>query len=180
MQEIIAQIKGFIGGYEPGVVSFLSTVNQYNRSTIRQVSTFVDFEKQWTIGTIGRFREGDLKYKHLSDNPKATMHWVETNGNTIGPRWAVRNVWVHADVEIVEEEDRINEFLLKRINARNQDHVGLEKNYERYLMLLKPVRLRAEGFAEYYREVLLINDFYKPEIRQVNYRDGAIGSDEKA
>ena len=47
-------------------------------------------------------------------------------------------------------------------------------------MLLKPVRLRAEGFAEYYREVLLINNFVKPEIRQVNYRDGVIGSDEKA
>lgn len=180
MSDTINQIKKFIGGYERGVVSFLSTVNQYDRSTIRQVSTFVDFENQWTIGTIGRFREGDLKYKHLTNNPKATMHWVETSGNTIGPRWAVRNVWVHADVEIIEDENLINEFLLKRMQARKQDHVGIEKNYERYLMLLKPVRLRAEGFAEYYREVLLINNFIKPEIRQVNYRDGVIGSDEKA
>jgi len=57
---------------------------------------------------------------------------------------------------------------LKRMNARNQDHVGIEKNYERYLMLLKPVRLRAEGFAEYYREVLLINNFVKPEISDID------------
>jgi hypothetical protein len=178
--DVVKNIQEFIGGYKAGIVSFLSTVNEYERSTIRQVSTFVDFEKNWQVGTIGRHRDGDLKLKHLTKNPKATMHWVETNGNTIGPRWAVRNVWLHADVEIIKDEDIINQFLKKRLQAREQDHTSLEKSYERYLILLHPVRLRAEGFAEFYREVLLINDFVNPTIRKANYRKGVMGSEEKA
>ena len=177
---VIKQIKEFIGGYEPGVVSFLSTVNQYGRSTIRQVSTHVNFEASWTVGTIGRYREGDLKIKHLKSNPKATMHWVQTSGETIGPRWAVRNVWIHANVEIIYDEKIINEFLIKRSESRDQDHSSIKKDYDRYLMLLHPVRLRAEGFTEYYREVLLINNFDVPVINKANYRDGVVGSDEKA
>ena len=48
-EDVIKEIKEFIGNYNPGVVSFLSTVNKYNRSTIRQVSTFVDFDDGWNI-----------------------------------------------------------------------------------------------------------------------------------
>ena len=85
MSDTINQIKKFIGEYERGVVSFLSTVNQYDRSTIRQVSTFVDFENHAiSLGanaeTVSSTSELEAAYKRAKDSSKTYVIVIKTHG----------------------------------------------------------------------------------------------------
>ncbi len=141
------------------------------------MSCFVERdERGWRLGTIGRIREGDLKMRHLTANPRATMHWIEVSGDSIGPRGAARNVWVQGNVELVRDQDRVAAFLERRAAARGVPPV--DADYERYVIEITPRRLRAEGFLELYREVLVLTDFANPDgYRVANYRTGTSGAD---
>ncbi len=174
MDERLTAIRDFISSRGAGVASFLTTVNRHGDAYVRQVSCLVeDFETGLRLGTIGRVREGDLKSRHLADNPRVTMQWVQTAGEGIGPRGqAARNVTVQADVEVVREPGRIRDFLERRSRAWGQP-TNLEVDYERYLMAMTPRRLRAEGFSDVFEEIVLISDFAHPErYRVANYRTG--------
>ena len=108
MDATMQAVVDFIEGRVPRVASFLTTVNAQGAAYIRQVSCFVERdERGWRLGTIGRIREGDLKMRHLTANPRATMHWIEVSGDSIGPRGAARNVWVQGNVELVRDQDRV-------------------------------------------------------------------------
>ena len=174
IDERLMAIRDFISSREAGVTSFLTTVNRYGDAYVRQVSCLVEnFESGLRLGTIGRVREGDLKARHLADNPRVTMHWVQTEGRGIGPSGrAARNVTVQADVEIVRDEAGIRDFLERRSRAWGQG-TNLEVDYERYVMVMAPRRLRAEGFSEVFEEIVVLTDFAHPErYRVVNYRAG--------
>lgn len=177
MDTTMQTVLDFIEGRVPGVSAFLTTVNPRGDAYIRQVSCFVERdERGWRLGTIGRIREGDLKMRHLTSNPRATMHWVEVSGATIGPRGAARNVWVQGDVELVRDPARIQSFLARRAAARGVPPV--DADYERYVIEITPRRLRAEGFLQLYREVLVLTDFANPaNYRSQNYRTGTAGAD---
>jgi hypothetical protein len=177
MDATMQAVVDFIGGRVPGVASFLTSVNAHGDAYIRQVGSFVERdERGWRLGTIGRIREGDLKMRHLSANPRATVHWVEVSGATIGPRGAARNVWVQGDVELVRDPARIAAFLERRAAARGVPPV--DADYERYVIEITPRRLRAEGFLELYREVLVLTDFANPDsYRTPNYRSGVSGAE---
>lgn len=170
----LTEIRDFISSREAGVTSFLTTVNRYGDAYVRQVSCLVEsFETGLRLGTIGRVREGDLKARHLEDNPRVTMHWVQTAGVGIGPSArAARNVTVQADVEVVRDEQGIRDFLERRSRAWGQN-TNLAVDYERYVMVMTPRRLRAEGFSEVFEEIVILTDFARPEsYRLVNYREG--------
>lgn len=174
MDERLTAIRDFISSREPGVASFLTTVNRYGDAYVRQVSCLVEsFETGLRLGTIGRVREGDLKARHLEDNPRVTMHWVQTDGAGIGPSGrAARNVTVQADVEVVRDEQGIRDFLERRSRAWGQN-TNLAVEYERYVMVMTPRRLRAEGFSGVFEEIVILTDFARPEsYRVVNYREG--------
>lgn len=177
MDRTMEDVLDFIEGRVPGVTIFLTTSNRHGDAYIRQVGCFVERdERGWRLGTIGRIREGDLKMRHLTDNPRATMHWVDVSGRTIGPRGAVRNVWIQGDVELVRDQDRVEAFLARRAAARGVAPV--DADYERYVIEITPRRLRAEGFLDLYREVLVLTDFENPEnYRGKNYRTGTAGAD---
>ncbi len=177
MDATMQAVVDFIGGRVPGVAIFLTTVNARGDAYIRQVGSFVERdERGWRLGTIGRIREGDLKMRHLSANPRATVHWVEVSGATIGPRGAARNVWVQGDVELVRDPARIAAFLERRAAARGVPPVNAD--YERYVIEITPRRLRAEGFLELYREVLVLTDFTNLDsYRTPNYRSGVSGAE---
>lgn len=174
MDERLTAIRDFISSREAGVTSFLTTVNRYGDAYVRQVSCLVEsFETGLRLGTIGRVREGDLKARHLEDNPRVTMHWVQTAGTGIGPSGrATRNVTVQADVEVVRDAQGIRDFLERRSRAWGQN-TNLAVEYERYVMVMTPRRLRAEGFSEVFEEIVILTDFARPEsYRLVNYREG--------
>ena len=180
MDATMTAVVDFIEGHVPGVATFLTTANAHGDAYIRQVGSFVERdERGWRLGTIGRIREGDLKMRHLTTNPRATVHWVEVSGATIGPRGAARNVWVQGDVELVRDPARIEGFLARRAGARGVAPV--DADYERYVIEITPRRLRAEGFLELYREVLVLTDFANPDnYRSQNYRTGISGADVSA
>jgi hypothetical protein len=178
MDERLTAIRDFISSREPGVTSFLTTVNRYGDAYVRQVSCLVEhFESGLRLGTIGRMREGDLKSRHLADNPRVTMQWVQTSGEGIGPiGGAARNVTVQADVELVRDADGIRDFLERRSRVWGQP-TNLEVDYERYVMAMTPRRLRAEGFSDLFEEIVMLTDFAHPErYRVVNYREGVAPS----
>ena len=177
MDTTMQTVLDFIEGRVPGVATFLTTVNAHGDAYIRQVGSFVErTESGWRLGTIGRIREGDLKIRHLSANPRATVHWVEVSGATIGPRGAARNVWIQGDAEIVRDPARIEAFLARRATARGR--APITADYERYVIEITPRRLRAEGFLDLYREVLVLTDFTNPDnYRSQNYRTGTSGAD---
>ncbi len=55
MDERLTAIRDFISSREPGVTSFLTTVNRYGDAYVRQVSCLVEsFESGLRLGTIGR------------------------------------------------------------------------------------------------------------------------------
>jgi len=171
MDERLTAIRDFISSREAGVTSFLTTVNRYGDAYVRQVSCLVEnFETGLRLGTIGRVREGDLKSRHLADNPRITMQWVQTSGEGIGPNgFATRNVTVQADVVIARNPDDIRNFLERRSRVWGQP-TNLEVNYERYVMEMTPRRLRAEGFSDVFEEIVLITDFANLERYRV-WRD---------
>lgn len=174
IDERLAAIRDFISSRESGVTSFLTTVNRYGDAYVRQVSCLVEsFETGLRLGTIGRVREGDLKARHLADNPRVTMHWVQTAGAGVGPsERAARNVTVQADVAVVRDAGGLRDFLERRSRAWGQP-TNLDVDYERYVMSMTPRRLRAEGFSDVFEEILLITDFAHPErYRVANYREG--------
>ena len=177
MDQTMQNVLDFIEGRVPGVVTFLTTANARGDAYIRQVGCFVERdERGWRLGTIGRIREGDLKMRHLTHNPRATLHWVEVSGRTIGPRGAARNVWIQGDVELVRDQGRVEAFLARRAAARGGAPV--DADYERYVIEVTPRRLRAEGFLDLYREVLVLTDFEHPEnYRSQNYRTGTAGAE---
>jgi hypothetical protein len=177
MDATMQAVVDFIEGRVPGVATFLTTVNAQGDAYIRQVSSFVERdERGWRLGTIGRIREGDLKMKHLTANPRATVHCVEVSGATIGPRGAARNVWVQGDVELVRDPARIEAFLARRAAARGVP--PRDADYERYVIEVTPRRLRAEGFLPLYRQVLVLTDFANPDnYRAPNYRTGTSDAD---
>jgi len=142
------------------------------------VSCLVEsFETGLRLGTIGRVREGDLKSRHLADNPRVTMLWVETSGEGMGPtEGAARNVSVQADVELVRDDEGILDFLERRARAWRQP-TNLEVDYERYVMAMTPRRLRAEGFGGGFEEIVLLTDFERPErYRVFSRRPGILPS----
>ena len=174
MDERLKAIRDFISSRDPGVTSFLTTVNRHGDAYVRQVSCLVeDFETGLRLGTIGRVREGDLKARHLADNARVTMHWVQTAGEGIGPSGrAARNVTVQADVDVVRDDRGIRDFLERRARAWGQA-TNFDVDYERYVMAMTPRRLRAEGFSEVFEEIVILTDFARPEsYRVVNYREG--------
>lgn len=178
MDETLTAIRSFITSRESGVTSFLTTVNRYGDAYVRQVSCFVeDFETQLRLGTIGRVRESDLKPRHLADNPRATMLWVQTSGEGMGPSGgAARNVTVQADVEVLRDPGTIRDFLERRARAWGQP-TNLEVDYERYVMAMTPRRLRAEGFSGGFQEIVLLTDFAHPEqYRVFDRRPGILPS----
>ena len=178
MDDTLKAIRDFISSREPGVTSFLTTVNRYGDAYVRQVSCLVEnFETGLQLGTIGRVREGDLKSRHLADNPRVTMLWVQTSGEGMGPSGsAARNVSVQADVELVRDNQGIHDFLERRARTWGQP-TNLEVEYERYVMAMTPRRLRAEGFGGGFEKIVLLTDFAHPEqYRVFDRRPGILPS----
>jgi general stress protein 26 len=146
------EIHDFIAQYQK-IPSFMMTYRKDGRPIMRPVSTFVE---GWTIGTITQ----DLhpKTQHIRRNPVVGYLWVDTkprNGIPFGPK----NVWVQGRAELIEDPDEVQAFFQRRLAAHNHgDAHPTDPNFQRILVRVTPEYLRAEGFAEFSRPVI-IRDF---------------------
>ena len=158
MDATMQAIWDFMTKPNTNVTRFMTTVNKEGAPYIRQVGCFV--EDGFVMGTIGRL-PSDLKMVHLKRNPNVTIQWVETVPASLGNAGGggVRNVWVAATAELVTDLEKVNAFLRRRSLARGAGDTVPPSDYDRYLMVMKPKLLRAEGFSGRYQRILTLKDF---------------------
>ena len=163
MDATMSTIWDFITKPNQNLTRFMITVNKAGAPYVRQVSCFV--EPGFVMGTIGRL-PSDLKMVHLKNNPAVTMMWVEL-GRTAAAGGAgqgvARNVCIEGRAELVTNLNDVNAFLRRRSTAQGAGDVVPPSDYDRYLMKIKPVLLRAEGFVGSNVNIVTLRDFQNPD-----------------
>lgn len=135
------------------VNTFLMTFRKDGTPIMRPVASFVE---GWTIGTITQSLH--VKTQHVRNNHRVGYLYVARGGKE-GTAWAPKNVWVTGKAELVDDPAEVQRFFERRhathgVGDMHPDDHG----YTRLLIRTTPTYLRAEGFADAARPVV-IRDF---------------------
>ncbi|MFN8534747.1 MAG: pyridoxamine 5'-phosphate oxidase family protein [Dehalococcoidia bacterium] len=136
------------------VPSFMMTFRKDGRPIMRPVSTFVD---GWMVGTITQHLH--VKTQHIRDNPVVGYLWVGRDGRGPGMDWAPKSVWLQGRAELIEDPAEVEAFFERRKEKLGAgDAHPTDHDYRRIVVRVTPEYLRAEGFYEAARPVI-IRDF---------------------
>ena len=145
------EIRDFISRYHAGTLSFMLTLRRNGTPVMRPVSTFVE---GWTIGTISQHHQ--VKVQHVRNNPTVGYLFVDAEGPPYMSLGYTKNVWVAGTAELIEDPEEVADFFRRREAATGQgDAHPHDQSYTRLLFRTTPTYLRAEGFAEHARPVIL-------------------------
>ena len=154
-EKLIPEVHAFISQFNQ-IPSFFMTMRKDGRPLMRPVSVFVE---GWQMETITQ--DIHLKTKHVQRNSTVGYLWVDKVARPGAPDWIPKSVWINGTAEVIEDANEINRFFERRQNATgSHDLHPTDHGYRRILIRTTPTYLRAEGFAEAARPVV-IRDFSK-------------------
>ncbi len=133
------------------VPTFMLTFRKDGLPRMRPVDAFLE---GWTINTITQDKH--VKTAHIRRNPVVGYLWVDRVGRRPGMEWAPKSVYVQGRAELIDDPDEVAAFFERRRKGIGvADAHPHDLTYRRILVKVTPEYLRAEGFAEASRPVIL-------------------------